>query len=100
MRLPSRIAITALRQTFLSGILKAYIDLRSTLGESFKAYSYPRPDSNLLVPGLGPMVNSEAAVSSPYTHIRILTTGEGIELELVLVEWFGYSWGWIWSPTR
>ena len=33
MRLPSRFVITALRQTFLASILKAYIDSRNTTGE-------------------------------------------------------------------
>ena len=33
MRLPSRFAITALRQTFSAGILKAYIASSDTIGE-------------------------------------------------------------------
>src|ERR1700686_385718 len=50
MRLPSRFVITALRQTFLAGILKAYIDSGNTIGEKGSKCTPTDSDSNLPFP--------------------------------------------------
>ena len=57
MRLPSRFAITALRQTFSAGILKAYIDSSDTIGEKDSKCSglrEPHSDNLVYQAGSGP----------------------------------------------
>ena len=48
MRLPALFVITALRQTFSAGIVKAYGDSSNTIVENISKYSYRPPDSDLL----------------------------------------------------
>jgi len=53
MRLPSRFVITALRQTFSAGMLKAYTDSSNNIGEKLHSDSLPVFERKKITGGVG-----------------------------------------------